>query len=221
MSTWSQKVELFSNRVIAETFRQWIIGALLLAMTVTITISLVTIVKNYKSLTGIDPIIMLLVLIKVLLFTAYEFIWPTEFFKFLYDIIHLTILTIIFNIFTSRLLKKTNGWLRHYKIYTILFIVIQVALLMFGLIFFNNSFTCHGGRKFPVVPYITKVAVLIVVIFIFIMTVIIIKHLKQNEMVEIDEQRKFIYEELGQKNDTNVKKFQMRVLSYGLLAYCI
>jgi len=104
-------VELTDARVISETIRQWILLIILTTFAITLFISLLTIYKNYRRLFNSDGLIMSMLLIRVVLFLIYEFIYPTDFFMFMFDWLHLIILILIFNLFSKNLMAQKEGFL--------------------------------------------------------------------------------------------------------------
>lgn len=167
---------------------------------------------------------MVLLLFRCLFLLAYEFIHPTQFFMFLFDLFHLVIMTVIFYLFTKNLLRgKLGNWYR-FKIYTAFFIIIILTLLVLGIVMFDSNFRCTSDDySANYVYYVVQGFEVFISFLNFILTLLIIRKLKKNQQDAIDfSQRRVLLEnELGEKEEAIVKRFQMKVLSIGLLVYSI
>ena len=221
MSTWNEKVELFSSRVIVETIRQWIVMLLIIAMMTGLIISIVILVKNYNKIFNLDPAILFLLIVKLLLYAVFEFAWPSEFLKFLYDILHMSILTIMFYMFSQRLLQSRMKCLSHTRCYTSSFVVFQIVLLVCGLIFFETSFECQNvnDNHTHIVIYLSKASIFALVVLNLIMTVVIIRQSKSSEITRSEDERSVMFDYFGEEKDGKVKRYQLKFLSWGLLIY--
>ena len=105
MGVLSDKIELFSSRLIVETIRQWMVLVLFVGILVILFISMVTLIKNHRSIFVTDVVILFLLQIRILLLIINDFGLPHRFVVFCSDLVLMSILTIIFYKFTQNLLK--------------------------------------------------------------------------------------------------------------------
>ena len=170
---------------------------------------------------GGDGVILGLLLVRLILLLIYEFVHPIEFLLFLIDLFHVLILTIMFYIFTKNLLREKKGMFFRYKIYTAVFVIISLGLLIVGIIRWESNFQCKEEfRRDHYVVYVTKGFELFLASLNLLWTIIIIRRFKENEdQITKEDKDVVIYEQLGEKKDAKIQRYRMRVLSRGLFAY--
>ena len=135
------KIELFSDRLIIETIRQWMVLILFTAILLVLLVSMVTLSRSYRRFFATDVIILALLCFKILLLLVNDFAVPHRFIVFCSELVHLTILTIIFYKFTKNLLKDKSGIFSYYKLYVGLIGMTIAGALVLGIVQFNKMFT--------------------------------------------------------------------------------
>jgi len=110
------KIELFNDRLITETLRQWIILITFTILFVLVAISISTLIRTYRKVFTSDIAIFFLIEMRIVLLITSEFALPSRFLLFLSDSLHLLTMTILFYNFTKNLLVHKQGIFSMYKI---------------------------------------------------------------------------------------------------------
>lgn len=180
-------------------------------------------VKYYRRIFVADAIILLLIETRVILIIVSEFLFPSRFIIFLSDMFHMLVLTVIFYMFTKKLLIEKKGFFSWYKIYVIGILAVLTILILLAVIFFDQTFNCEDEDRldnyaiFFLQGLEFGLALLNVILTFFISRQM---NARVNREMTWQEQE-IMNTMLNQKEDAKIKKYQIIVLSRGLFIYTI
>jgi hypothetical protein len=224
MGTIAEKIELFDDRLMTETLRQWIVLLVLISLFTLICTSIFTLYKTYRRLFSPDIIMLALIQIRIVLHVLGEFIIPSRFIFYVADVIHLIILCIIFFMFTKILLVGSPRVARCFRFYFIGMSAVIGGLLAVGILKFNNTFPCDNDN--PLVGYAIYLMQAVGVLMSslnLILTCFFINKLKNQESEGLmsPTRNRELSDMLDQSKEIKVKKLQINFLSRGLFLYII
>ena len=198
---------------------------LLLSITLLVLLStaIYTMIKYYRRLFVADAIILLLIEIRVILIIVSEFIFPSRFIIFLSDIFHMLVLTVIFYMFTKKLLLEKKGFFSWYKIYVFGILVILTILILLAVIFFEQTFNCEDEDRLDnYAIFLLQGLEFGLALLNVILTFFISKQLNARVNRQMTkEESEIMNTMLNQKADAKIKKYQIMILSRGLFIYTI
>lgn len=147
MGVLSDKVELFSGRLVLETLRQWfelIVGVIILVWFIVCAVKLW---QTLKSLFIIDTLMIMMLSIRVLLLLIYEFLIPSRAFRFFSDNIYVVILLMIFYTFCKALYPAKHGYCNR-RTYVILVLTVLLGNVIFAFATIKRSFHCSDDNVY-------------------------------------------------------------------------
>ena len=180
-------------------------------------------VRYYRRLFVADAIILSLIETRVLLIIVAEFIYPSRFIIFLSDMFHMLVLTVIFYMFTKKLLVEKEGFFSFYKIYVAAIAFILSILMLLAIIFYKQTFDWEDDDRLDnFAIFLLQALEFGLALLNLILTIIISRQLNRRINREMStEESEIINNMLNQKADAQIKRYQISVLSRGLFVYTI